>query len=142
MTEAKIGDIVLVHYTGRMDKGIVVDSSEGAEPVEFKVGEGRMIQGFEEAIIGMAPGEKKVVTIPPDKAYGAYSQEMEYELDRSMLPSDLVPEIGQMLEIVESDGRTIPVEVMDVFDDKVVVNANHPLAGVELVFEISLVAIV
>jgi len=142
MAQAKVGDTVKVHYTGKFDNGAIFDTSEGGEPLLLKIGDGKVIKGFEEAVVGMSLGESKVLTIPPEKGYGAYRQDLEYELDREKLPSDLNPEIGQVLEICEEDGTAIPVEVMDVFDDKVVINANHPLAGVELTFEIKLLEII
>lgn len=141
MVQAKLGDIVRVHYTGRLEKGIMFDTSEGGEPLQFRIGDGRLVRGFEDAVVGMSPGERKVVKVPPELGYGTYRQDLEFELDRSKLPADLCLEVGGSLEICEDDGRTVPVEVMDIFDDKVVVNANHPLAGVELTFEIMLLDI-
>lgn len=141
MVQAKLGDTVRVHYTGRLEKGMIFNTSEGSEPLQFKIGDGRLVQGFEDAIVGMSPGERKVVKVPPEKGYGSYRQDLEFELNRSKLPADLNLEVGRTLEICEDDGRTVPVEVMDIFDDKVVVNANHPLAGVELTFEITLLDI-
>lgn len=101
-----------------------------------------MIPGFEEAVIGMSPGEVKTVKIPPEKGYGVYRQDLEVEVDRSRLPEGIDPKIGEVLEIIEDDGRVIKVEVMDIIGDKIVLNANHPLAGVDLIYEIKLLDIV
>ncbi|MDI9617236.1 MAG: peptidylprolyl isomerase [Methanothrix sp.] len=141
MGGAKLGDRVRVHYTARLERGVVVDTSEGEEPFEFVLGDGRVLPGFEEAVIGMRPGEVKTVRIPPEKGYGPYRQDLEVEVDRSKLPMDLELNIGDTLEIVEDDGRVIKVEIMDIIGEKVVLNANHPLAGVDLIYEIRLVEI-
>ncbi|HOT07862.1 MAG: FKBP-type peptidyl-prolyl cis-trans isomerase [Methanosaeta sp. PtaB.Bin039] len=142
MAEAKAGDTVRVHYTTKLDRGTVLDSSEDSEPLVFRIGEGKLVQGFEDAVVGMTPGQSKTVRVPPERAYGAYRQDLELELDRSKFPEGFEPEIGQRLEICEEDGRVVPVEVLDVFDQTVVVNANHPLAGVELIFDIHLLDII
>lgn len=139
MGGAKLGDRVRVHYTARLERGVIVDTSEDVEPFEFVLGEGRVLPGFEEAVIGMSPGETKTVRIPPEKGYGPYRQDLEVEVERSKLPMDL--KIGDTLEIVEDDGKVIKVEVMDIIGDKVVLNANHPLAGVDLIYEIRLMEI-
>jgi peptidylprolyl isomerase len=119
----------------------MVDTSEGGEPFEFVLGEGRVLPGFEEAVIGMSPGEVKTVRIPPEKGYGPYRQDLEVEVERSRLPMDVDLKIGDTLEVVEDDGRVVKVEIMDIIGDKVVLNANHPLAGVDLIYEIRLLEI-
>jgi peptidylprolyl isomerase len=139
MVRAKLGDRVRVHYTARLERGVIVDTSEGGEPFEFVLGDGRVLPGFEEAVIGMSPGDVRTVRIPPEKGYGPYRQDLEVEVERSRLPADL--NIGDTLEIVEEDGRVIKVEVMDIIGDRVVLNANHPLAGVDLIYEIRLLDI-
>ncbi|HOK57484.1 FKBP-type peptidyl-prolyl cis-trans isomerase [Methanothrix sp.] len=139
MVRAKLGDRVRVHYTARLERGVIVDTSEGGEPFEFVLGEGKVLPGFEEAVIGMSPGDVRTVRIPPEKGYGPYRQDLEVEVERSRLPADL--NIGETLEIVEDDGRVIKVEIMDIIGDKVVLNANHPLAGVDLIYEIRLLEI-
>jgi FKBP-type peptidyl-prolyl cis-trans isomerase 2 len=138
---AKVGDVAVVHYTGKLEDGVAFDSSIGAEPLKFTIGAGQMIPGFEEAVIGMAPGETKVVQIPPEKAYGHYKDERVIEMNLKDFPEDIKPEIGMMLQICESDGRAIPVQVTDVIDDIVTLDANHPLSERTLTFEIQLVAI-
>ncbi len=142
MVRAKIGDTVRVHYTAKLERGVIIDASEKDAPFEFRIGEGKVIPGFEEAVIGMSPGEVKTVKIPPEKGYGVYRQDLEVEVDRSSLPEGIDPKIGEVLEVVEDDGRVIKVEVMDIIGDKIVLNANHPLAGVDLIYEIKLLEIV
>lgn len=141
MVRAKLGDRVRVHYTARLERGVMVDTSEGGEPFEFVLGEGRVLPGFEEAVIGMSPGEVKTVRIPPEKGYGPYREDLEVEVERSRLPMDVDLKIGDTLEVVEDDGRVVKVEIMDIIGDKVVLNANHPLAGVDLIYEIRLLEI-
>ncbi|MFN3326488.1 MAG: peptidylprolyl isomerase [Bryobacteraceae bacterium] len=141
MAQAKQGDRVKVHYTGELVDGTVFDSSEGREPLEFTVGSGSVIPGFEEAVVGMAPGETKKEKIAPEHAYGPHRSEMMLELERSNVPPDLELEVGQRLELRSSDGRAVPVVVADLTDEKVTLDGNHPLAGKDLVFTIELVEI-
>ncbi|MBS3754800.1 MAG: peptidylprolyl isomerase [Desulfobacterales bacterium] len=138
MTQAKSGDNVKIHYKGKLDDGSVFDSSEGKDPLEFKVGEGNIIPGVEEAVVGMSPEETKETTIPPDKAYGEYRDDMVIEVDRSQFPEHITPELGQQLELKQSEGENIVVTVTDVGEEKVTLDANHPLAGKDLTFEITL----
>ncbi|MFW5936616.1 MAG: FKBP-type peptidyl-prolyl cis-trans isomerase [Desulfosalsimonas sp.] len=138
MTQAKSGDNVKIHYKGKLDDGSVFDSSEGKDPLEFKVGEGNIIPGVEEAVVGMAPEETKETTIPPEKAYGEYRDDMVIEVDRSQFPEHITPELGQQLELKQSEGENIVVTVTDVGEEKVTLDANHPLAGKDLTFEITL----
>jgi len=141
MTKAKQGDTVKVHYTGRLDDGVVFDSSRDGEPLEFKIGEGSVIPGFEEAIEGMSAGETRTVTIEPDKAYGPRRDEMEAEVNRTELPPNLELEVGQQLELPQENGQIIILSIMALTDETVTVDANHPLAGRNLTFEIELVEI-
>ncbi|HNQ54604.1 MAG TPA: FKBP-type peptidyl-prolyl cis-trans isomerase, partial [Methanothrix sp.] len=97
MIQAKNGDTVKVHYTGRIDTGVIFDTSEGADPLQFKIGEGTLIQGFEEAVVGMSPGESKTVRIPPEKGYGLYREDKVFTMDRKDLPEDIVPAEGMAL---------------------------------------------
>ncbi len=138
MAQAKDGDNVKIHYKGKLDDGSVFDSSEGKDPLEFKVGEGNIIPGVEEAVVGMAPEETKEATIPPEKAYGEYRDDMVIEVDRSQFPEHITPELGQQLELKQSEGENIVVTVTDVGEEKVTLDANHPLAGKDLTFEITL----
>lgn len=141
MAQAKTGDTVKVHYTGKLVNGTVFDSSENREPLEFTIGAGQLIPGFEQAVIGMAPGETHTVTIPADEAYGQYDSNLLQEVERTQLPEDLDPQVGQQLEAVQGDRRII-VTISAVSDNSVTVDANHPLAGEDLVFDIRLVEII
>lgn len=141
MAQAKMGDTVAVHYTGRLTDGTVFDSSAGQEPLEFAIGSGNVIPGFEQAVIGMNLGDSKTTTIPADEAYGPYYEERVLVVDRQQIPAELPVEIGSQLQIQQQDGMAIPVIVTDVTESEVVLDANHPLAGEDLTFEIELVAI-
>lgn len=140
MAQAKSGDTVRVHYTGRLEDGTVFDSSGGREPLEFVLGAQQVIPGFEEAVDGLAPGEERTVTIPPDRAYGPRREEMVLTLGRDQFPADLHPEVGQQLQMSQ-DGQVAVVTVTDVSDAGVTLDANHPLAGKALVFDVRLVEI-
>jgi FKBP-type peptidyl-prolyl cis-trans isomerase 2 len=142
MTVVKEGDTVRIHYKGKLDDGTVFDASEGREPLEFTVGKEEVIPGFEKAVVGMQPGETRVTTIAPDEGYGDYQDDMVFEVERSRLPSDMEPEVGMELRVRTPDDNMIPVVIVDVNDDKVTIDANHPLAGRDLTFEIELVEIV
>jgi len=139
---AKNGDMVKVHYTGKLDDGTVFDSSTGREPLQFTVGEHEVIPGFEEAVVGMNQSESKTVKVPADAAYGPRFDEMVLKVDRSRLPQDFEPQVGQQLQMKRSDGHTIIVTVSEVSESDVTLDANHPLAGKDLVFDIELVEIV
>ncbi len=141
MAKAKVGDTVRVHYIGTLDDGTVFDSSMGREPLEFTLGENEVIPGFEEAVIGMEPGERKSITIPSDEAYGPYYEDMVLTVDRSEFPPDLELEVGQRLQVRQADGYVFAVTVTEITDDEVTLDANHPLAGEDLTFAIELVEI-
>ena len=149
MAQAKMGDKVTVHYTGRLEGGEVFDSSECHDdacscesgPLEFVIGEGQVIPGFEKAIIGMSPGDEKTVTIPVAEAYGERVEEMVAEVPRSDIPADLTLEVGLSLEVTQEDGHAFPVLITDVTDTTVTLDANHPLAGKDLIFDLKLVSI-
>lgn len=149
MTKAKTGDKVKVHYTGKLASGEVFDSSECQEdecgcssgPLEFTIGAGEVIPGFESAVVGMAPGERKSVVIPKEEAYGEYMEEMVAQVNRTELPPDIAPEAGQHLEVVQEDGQTFQVMITEVTDTQVTLDANHPLAGRDLTFDLLLVEI-
>ncbi len=136
MSKAKNGDTVKVHYTGKLDDGTVFDSSENKEPLEFKIGEGQVIVGFEEAVIGMDKGDSKTAKIPADKAYGPHREDMVIEVDRDKLSADRVPQKGELWQISRENDDPIIVMVANVDDNKVILDANHPLAGKELTFDI------
>lgn len=141
MAQAKSGDTVTVHYTGTLDDGTVFDSSEGGEPLEFAIGAGNVIPGFEQAVIGMSPGDSKTATIPSDEAYGPYFEDRVLVVERQQIPADLPVDVGSQLQIQQEGGMTIPVIITDVTDSEVTLDANHPLAGEDLTFNIRLVAI-
>ncbi|MFP4355533.1 MAG: peptidylprolyl isomerase [Phycisphaerae bacterium] len=141
MPEAKSGDQVSVHYTGKLTDGTVFDSSEGREPLDFTLGQGQVIPGFEQAITGMNTGEKKTVTIPSDQAYGPRREDMVVEVEKEQFPDDVDPEIGQRFQIGADGGQNFTAQVTAVNDNTVTLDANSPLAGQDLVFEIELVDI-
>jgi peptidylprolyl isomerase len=141
MAQAIIGDKVLVHYSGKLDSGILFDSSEGSDPIEIELGSGKFIAGFEEAVIGMSPGESKTVQIPPEKAYGKYSKDRVIKVDKKDFPEEIVPAEGMTLEICDSKGIMVPVQVTEISENTVTLDANHPLSEQTLTFEIKLVEI-
>ncbi|PSB12762.1 peptidylprolyl isomerase [filamentous cyanobacterium CCP2] len=141
MTQAKQGDTVAVHYTGKLEDGTVFDSSEGREPLQFSIGGGNLIPGFEQAVVGMAPGESKTATITADDAYGPYHEEKVLVVDRQQMPDNIPMNVGLRLQIQQPSGPAIPVVVTDVSEAQVTLDANHPLAGEDLTFEIQLVSI-
>jgi peptidylprolyl isomerase len=140
MQAANTGDLVRVHYTGKLDDGSVFDSSTGRDPLQFRLGGGEVIPGFEQAVTGMAPGEERRVTIPADEAYGERREELVLVVSREELPAELEPEVGQQLQMSQ-DGQDFVVTISDVTDQDVVLDANHPLAGEDLTFELQLVDI-
>ncbi len=141
MAKVKSGDTVQVHYKGTLKSGELFDSSEGREPLEFTVGSGQVINGFDTAVVDMEPGETKTVHIPVEQAYGERTQEALISVPRSEFPEDITPEIGQELQMSDDQGHIFPVVVAGVEADHVVLDANHPLAGHDLTFEINLVKI-
>jgi len=141
MAQAKMGDTVRVHYSGKLDTGVLFDSSEGCEPLEFELGSGRLIQGFEEAVVGMSPGESKTVQIPPEKGYGKYREDRVIKVDKKDLPPEVVPIEGTSFEVCASNGVMVPVQVTEIGDTTVTLDANHPLSEQALTFEIKLVEI-
>lgn len=142
MAQAKSGDTVKVHYKGTLPDGTIFDSSEGRDPLEFKIGEGNLIPGVEEAVIGMKPEEVRTATVPPEKGYGDYKEEMVVDVEKTQFPENIDPTVGQQLELKQPDGQTVVVTVTDIADDTVKLDANHPLAGKDLIFELQLVDIV
>lgn len=141
MAQAKKGDKVAVHYTGKLEDDTTFDSSRDRQPLAFELGAGQVIPGFEESVEGMAPGETKTIKIDADHAYGPYSDEQVVEVERSMFPEDVEPVPGQQLQVQQADGQAIPVIVKEVKDSSVMLDANHPLAGKDLTFEIELVSV-
>lgn len=141
MAAAKVGDTVSIHYTGRLNDGSVFDSSLEREPLEFSIGGQQVIPGFEQAVIGMNPGESKTQEIPCDKAYGPRHDDMVVTVLRQQIPSDFELAVGQQLQIKNPEGQVIPVMVSEIVDDQVTLDGNHPLAGEDLTFDIELVSI-
>jgi len=138
---ARDGDTVKVHYTGRLQDGTVFDTSIGSEPLEFTLGQGQIIPGFEQAVIGMQVGESKTVTIPVEQAYGPRRDDMVLEIERDRLPEDLEPQVGMQLQMNRGDGGIMIVTITEVSETTVKIDANHPLAGQDLTFDIELVDI-
>ena len=138
---AKPGDTVKVHYTGKLAKGETFDSSTDRAPLQFTIGEGQVIMGFEQAVIGMQPGEEKTASIPAEKAYGPYRKERVKTIDRLRLPNDIKPKAGQRIQVRQKDGRCTVLTVKKVLPSQVTLDANPPLAGKDLVFDIQLLAI-
>ena len=132
---------ISVHYTGKLKDGRVFDSSEGREPLKFVVGEGNMIPGFEKGVLGMQLNEKKTIEIPFDQAYGEVRQDLFHEVSNDNLPKDLNPEIGMQLQSKSQDGQLLNVTIIEVKDNSVIIDANHPLAGKDLFFDIEVVEI-
>jgi peptidylprolyl isomerase len=141
LAQAKSGDTVKVHYTGRLTDGTVFDTTRDDEPLEFKLGENRVITGFEEAVLGMCPGESKKVRVGVNKAYGPYRQDMVVEVERDQFPSYMEPKVGLHLEIRSAGDQTIMVQVIRVSVSSVTLDGNHPLAGKDLDFEIELIEV-
>ena len=138
----KSGDKVKIHYTGRFKEGQVFDSSQQRGPLEFEIGSGSVIPGFENAITGMKPGDKKEVTIPPEEAYGQRNQELFITMPKDQIPPEIKPEVGMQLKLSNEQGQVMPVMVTEVGEESITLDANHPLAGKELVFDIELLEIV
>ncbi len=142
MTDAKSGDTVRIHYTGTLEDGSTFDSSEGRDPLEFTLGSGMVIPGFDKAVTGMAVGDSKTVNIQPEDAYGPHNPDGRQPFPRANIPPDVPLEIGTQLQMQTPEGRAVQVVVADVTDDTVILDANHPLAGKALTFAIELVEIV
>ena len=140
MSTATNGSKVKVHYTGTLTSGEVFDSSKGREPLEFTVGAGMMIKGFDDAVNGMAIGESKKAEIPANEAYGEKREDLVMTFEKDKLPADLNPEVGQKLSMSNGE-RDMPVTVTEVNEESIVIDANHELAGKDLIFEIELVEV-
>ncbi len=142
MAEAKAGDTVRIHYTGTLSDGSTFDSSEGRDPLEFKLGTGQVIPGFDKAVTGMNVGEAQTVEIPADDAYGAHDPNQQQAFPRDQVPAEIPLDIGTQLQLSGPQGQPIMVTVAEVTDTDVILDANHPLAGKDLTFKIELVEIV
>ncbi len=141
MSVVKNGDTVKVHYTGQLEDGSVFDSSVQREPLEFTLGQGQLIPGFEKAVVGLKVGDSTTANIPSAEAYGDPNPQMIIEVEKSQLPADLEPEVGVQLQLNQPDGQVIPVQITKVEGENVTIDANHPLAGKDLTFNIELVEI-
>ncbi|TVQ95888.1 MAG: peptidylprolyl isomerase [Desulfovibrionales bacterium] len=140
MTQAQTGNQIKVHYTGRLDSGQVFDSSADREPLEFTLGQGQLIPGFEAAVTGMQVGDKKTVTIPAEDAYGPRQDDLLFSVERSQLPDHIQPEVGQQLQ-VNQEGQTAVVTISELTDTTMTLDANHPLAGENLTFDLEVVEV-
>ena len=141
MTQAKTGDSAKVHYTGKLQEGDVFDSSEGREPLEFRIGDGKVIPGFEQGVVGMEVGEKKNISISPEEGYGIRNEELVAVIEKTLLPSDVDTSMGQQLQVKQQDGNVIQLVVTEETEENVTLDANHPLAGKTLLFDVELVEI-
>ncbi len=141
MSKIKSGDTVKVHYTGQLNDGSVFDSSLQREPLEFTMGSGQLIPGFEKAIEGLEVGDSTTANIPAAEAYGEPNPQMIVEVTADQLPAEMEPQVGMQLQLNQPDGQAIPVQITGIEDDKVTLDANHPLAGQDLTFQIEVVEI-
>jgi len=142
LSKVKDGDTVKVHYTGKLsEEGTVFDSSRERDPLEFTLGEGQLIPGFEQAVIGMEVGDSTTVDIESEDAYGARREDLELEVSKSDLPDNIDPQPGMQLQMQQENGQAVPVQITEVEDDYVKLDANHPLAGKDLTFDIELLDI-
>lgn len=141
MSKVKDGDTVKVHYTGKLKDGSVFDTSAEREPLEFKLGEGQLIPGFEKAVVGLDVGESTEVDIPSKEAYGEAREDLIISVPKDQLPDDVEPQVGMQLQVNQPDGQPVPVRIAEVGDTELKLDANHPLAGKDLSFEIELVEI-
>lgn len=141
MSIIKNGDTVKVHYTGTLENGEVFDSSLSREPLEFTLGQGQLIPGFEKAVIGLKAGDTTTAEIPSAEAYGERNPQMEVQVQKSQLPEGMEPEVGMQLQLNQPDGQAIPVQITKVEGEEVTIDANHPLAGKDLTFNIEVVEV-
>ncbi len=139
--EVKQGDVVSVHYTGKLENGSIFDSSMEKDPITFKIGEESIIPGLENALLGMQEGETKSITISSEEAYGPHMKELVSDVNKENFPTDISPELGLQLELKQPEGPSIIVTITHIADDTVTLDANHPLAGKDLHFEIELLKI-
>lgn len=141
MPNAKNGDTVSVEYTGRLQDGTVFDASATGSPLQFTLGDGQLLPDFEKAVLGMEVGADKTFTIDAENAYGPFHQELIFRVGRDQFPTNIQPTVGQQLGVTLEDGQQMPVTIVEVAADSITLNANHPLAGQDLIFDIRLTAI-
>jgi len=142
MAQVEDGDTVEVHYTGKLEDGTVFDTTANRDPLQFRIGEGQIIPRVERALIGMEPGESKVINVPANEAYGPHHEELVLTVGRDIFPEDAQPEVGRQFMIRQPDSQTIVAMVTDVTESSVTLDANHSLAGKDLIFDIQLLEIV
>lgn len=142
MSKVKDGDTVKVHYTGKLEDGSVFDSSVERDPLEVTLGEGKLIPGFEKAVVGLEVGDKTTASIESADAYGDRRDDLEVTIEKSQLPEDIEPEVGMQLQLNQPNGQPVPVQITKVEEENIIIDANHPLAGKDLTFDIELVEIV
>ena len=141
MKEAQVGDLVSVHYTGKLANGEVFDSSKDRDPLEFTLGNKKLLGGFEEGVVGMKPGETKSLTLNPEQAFGDRREDLVLELPKNEFPQHITPSVGLQLEVNNASGAKLMVVITEVGDDSVTLDGNHPLAGQTIVFDIELIEI-
>lgn len=141
MQQAKTGDIVNVHYHGKLTDGTTFDSSEGRDPLSFTLGAGQVIKGFDDAIMNMAPGDKKTINIPVEEGYGQRNDDMMMEYPITEFPPEMQPAVGMEIQMGDNSGNIFPVVIVAVNEETVLLDANHPLAGKDLIFDLELVSI-
>lgn len=142
MNNAKQGDTVRVHYTGKLDDGSTFDSSQGGEPIEFTIGAGQVVPGFESAVTGMSEGETKTTQVASGDAYGDRREDLVFSVSKAQIPEGVDVNVGDRLAVGLPTGETVPMEVREIGDETVTLDANHPLAGKDLTFDLELVKIV
>lgn len=142
MSKVKDGDTVKVHYTGKLEDGSVFDSSVSRDPLEVTLGEGKLIPGFEKAVVGLEVGDKTTANITSADAYGERRDDLEVTIEREQLPEDIEPEVGMQLQLNQPNGQPVPVQITKVEEENIIIDANHPLAGKDLTFDIELIEIV
>ncbi len=141
MRQAREGDKVQVHYEGRLDDGTTFDSSRGRDPIEFTIGEGEVVPGFEQAVTGMSAGEKRTTTIAAEYAYGERMDDLMFSVSRDQVPEGMDVKVGDQLSVGLPSGETVPMQVAGIDGESVTLDANHPLAGKDLTFDLELVEI-
>lgn len=137
----KDGDHVKIHFTGRLEDGTVFDTSRGREPLEFTIGESEVIPGFEKAVLDLAQGQSTAFSLPAAEGYGPRDEELMMQVERNLFPDDIVPEVGMELELTPPEGDPVHVTVAEIAESKVMLDANHPLAGKTLYFDVELLEI-